>query len=182
MKKLILTTSFVILGLTAISQSLYICRTGEASFFSKAPLEDIEAHNRNTTSILNTSNGEIAFTVPIKAFKFEKDLMQEHFNEKYMESDKFPEATFKGKINEKVDYSKNGIYNVTSTGKLKIHGVEKDRTEKGTLTVKDGNITLQCNLKITLKDFNITIPKLVFENIAETVDVKINAPYVLFKK
>jgi hypothetical protein len=174
---------FILLSTAAAwSQSLYICRTGEASFYSKAPLENIEAFNRNTTSILNTANGEIAFTVPIKAFRFEKELMQEHFNEKYMESDKYPLATFKGKINEKVDYTKNGVYKVTTTGKLSIHGVEKDRTEKGTLTVKDGNITIDAEMKVTLNDFNITIPKLVFENIAETVDVKIHAPYVPFKK
>jgi hypothetical protein len=183
MKKIILLSVFSILAVMfADGQNLYICRSGQVTFFSDAPLEDIEAVNRNTTALLNPLNGELAFTVPIKAFKFDKELMQEHFNEKYMESDKYPDATFKGKINEKIDYTKDGTHNVTATGRLKIHGVEKDRTEKGVLTIKDGNVSLKCEMTVMVKDFNITIPKLVFENIAEKIDVKIQAPFVPYKK
>lgn len=173
---------FLLLAGSLSAQSLYISRSANVVFSSKAPLEDIEAVNNNGTSLLNTAKGEIAFTVPIKAFKFDKDLMREHFNEKYMESDQFPEATYKGKINEKVEYTKDGTYNVTTTGKLKIHGVEKDVTEKGIITVKGEQITVQCEMTVMTKDFHITIPKLVFENIAEKINIKINAPYVLFKK
>lgn len=180
MKKIIfILFLFTALGCTA--QSIYICRSGETTFFSKAPLEDIEAVNKNTTSLLNTATSDIVFTVPMKAFKFKKDLMREHFNEKYVESDKFPDATFKGKINEKVDFTKDGIYKVTATGKLKIHGVEKDRTEKGTLVIKGKEINLHTELEVLVKDFNIEIPQLVFEKVSEKIDVKLDATYVPYK-
>jgi hypothetical protein len=182
MKRTLLSLILLLSVTMGFSQSLYICRSGKVGFYSKAPLEDIEANNNNMTSLLNTASGEIVFTVPIKAFRFDKELMQEHFNEKYMESDKYPEATFKGKITDKIDFTKDGTYNVTAVGKLKIHGVEKDRTEKGVLTIKGGNITLESQMSVMVKDHKITIPKLLFENIAEKIDVKINAPYVQFKK
>ena len=108
----------------------------------------------------------------IRSFKFEKAFMEEHFNENYMESDKYKTAVFKGRINEKIDYSSDGSYDVTATGKLNIHGVEQDRTLKGTIVIKDNTITLESAFKVALKDHNIEIPKIVASNIAEEVDVK----------
>ena len=93
--------------------------------------------------------------------------MEEHFNEKYMESDKFPMATFKGSIKDAVDLTKNGDYKVTAAGKLTIHGVEHDITAPGTVSVKDGQISIQSDFSVLLREYNITVPQVVFQNIAE---------------
>ena len=103
--------------------------------------------------------------------------MQEQFNEKYMESEKYPEATFHGKINEEADPAKEVTYPITASGKLTVHGVEKEYSEKGTVTVKGGAITLDSSFKTSIADHKIEIPKLVIQNIAETVAVKLNVVY-----
>src|ERR1035438_1845816 len=115
-------------------QTIYSTKTGNVSFFSKTPIRDINAKNEKVGVVLNTATNEMVFVVSIKDFVFPDALMQEHFNENYMESDKYPTANFNGKFNEKIDYSKDGITNITATGKLKIHNIEKEVTEKGTLT------------------------------------------------
>src|SRR5882757_9087161 len=125
MKKIIVFF-LLALSLDTFSQNIFMLKEGEVSFFSKAPVEDIDAHNTSAHSVLNTTTREVAFLVPIRKFVFQKALMQEHFNEKYMESDKYPMASFKGKINEDVDFSKDGETKVTATGQLSIHGVEKE--------------------------------------------------------
>src|SRR6266446_7070845 len=108
MKRFLLFLPYFFLTFFVQAQSTYKSKEGEVSFFSKAPIEDIEAYNQNINSLLNISTGDIAFIIPIREFKFKKPLMEEHFNEKYMESDKFPTATFKGKINEKIDFTADG--------------------------------------------------------------------------
>ena len=107
--------------------------------------------------------------------------MQDHFNENYMESTKFPLASFRGKINEKIDYTRDGVYPVTSTGKFALHGVEKIETIKGTLTVKDQVIHLDAGLMVHTADFKIEIPKLVFSKIAEDIKVTMAADYKIKK-
>src|ERR1044071_1405315 len=126
MKKIFLI--LLISGFALVSRAqLYTAGEGSVvTFFSEAPLENIEATNSRISSFLNTSSNEVMFIVHIRGFTFDKDLMKEHFNEKYMESDKYPTATFKGKINDAVDYSKDGTYNVTATGMLNMHGVERE--------------------------------------------------------
>jgi len=170
------------LGCATVHGQIYSAKTGSINFFSKSLLENIDATSTNVQSILNTSAKTVAFIVPIRGFKFKDDLMQEHFNEKYMESDKYPNATYAGKINEDVDLSKDGIYEVSSTGKLTIHGVEKEVTQHATVLVKNGEISMVSNFPISIKDYNITIPKLLFQNIADTVAVKIKADYLPHKK
>jgi len=165
-----------------VEAQVFTAKKGTITFFSEAPLENIDATNYSIQSILNISNNTVAFIVPIRGFKFKKDLMEEHFNEKYMESDKFPNATYSGKINEEIAFDKNGTYPATSTGKLTIHGVEKTITQPGTITVNNGDITLESSFRIAVKDYGIEIPKLVFENIADTVLVKINVAYQPYKK
>lgn len=164
------------------AQPVYVCNNGEVTFYSKTPLEDIDAVSNSLNSIYNTSSNEIVFVVQMTSFKFKKAMMQDHFNEKYVESDKYPKASYKGKINETVDVTKDGTYDVTTTGTLTIHGVDKPRTEKGKLTVKDGVISIQSEFKVALKEFNIEIPKLVMQNIAEVVDVNFSATYEPYKK
>src|SRR5687767_244071 len=116
----------------------YMTKTGHVSFFSKAPMENIEAHNNQVSSIINTANGELVFSLLMKSFNFEKALMQEHFNEKYVESEKFPKAEFKGKITNlsAIDFKKEGSQAAEVAGTLTIHGVTKDVTAKGTVEVK----------------------------------------------
>src|SRR5690606_29851446 len=103
----------------------YLTRSGKVTFFSSTPLEAIEAFNNEAASVMDAKTGDIVFQVPIRSFKFENALMQEHFNENYLESSKYPKAEFKGKITDinKVNFSKDGTYNVTSKGNLTIHGV-----------------------------------------------------------
>src|SRR4051812_42398287 len=111
------------------SKNIFVCNSGEVTFFSEAPVENIDATSKSMHSILNTSNNEIVFVVAMRSFQFKKALMEEHFNEKYLESDKYPNGSYKGKIDETIDYSKNGEYDVSSSGILTIHGVDQQRTE-----------------------------------------------------
>src|ERR1700743_748286 len=121
---------------TQAGQGLYVCKNAQISLYSEAPIENIEAKSQKGTSVYNASTGDLAFSLPINSFVFAKSLMQEHFNENYMESDKYPQASFKGKITEHVDVSKDGSYSVTAAGVLNVHGVNQDRTIKGTIAVK----------------------------------------------
>jgi hypothetical protein len=182
MKKFILCIAIITMCAHLTQAQIYTTKTCEVSFFSEAPMENIEAHNKAAAPILNTSNKELAIRVPITGFVFEKDLMKEHFNENYMESSKYPYGIFKGVINETVDFKKDGTQKVTVTGKLEIHGVSKDRTIDGTLTIKGEEVNLVSNFNVKVADHKIEVPKLVFQNIAETVLVKINATLTPYKK
>lgn len=163
------------------SAQIFISKQCEISFFSATPIEDIEALNANAVPVLNTATNEIAIKVPITSFIFRSQLMQDHFNENYMESEKYPFAIFKGKINEKIDFTKKLCYPVTVTGNFNMHGVEKCIVISGTVTPEDGKLIIAAKFKVKLSDYNIKIPKVVMQNIAEEVDVKINSslePYV----
>lgn len=159
---------------------LFMTQTGKTSFFSKTPVEDISALNSNVLAAINTSNGEIAVKMNMTQFKFQNKLMEEHFNENYMESDKFPTGSFKGKINETIDYTKAGTYDVTAKGTLTIHGVTKEKVLTGKLTVGKDALTLDSNFEVALVDYKIEVPKLVWEKIAEKIAVKNN--FTLLKK
>jgi Mg2+/Co2+ transporter CorB len=181
MKKIVL--SFVILAFSSVmTAQIYIAKSCEISFFSDAPVEDIEAVNKACKPIINTATNDVQMKIVISAFQFEKPLMQEHFNENYMESEKFPNAIFKGKINEKVDWTKDGEYKVTVTGKLMIHGVEKERTIDGVIKIKGSEITISSKFKIHIADHGIKVPSLYVQNIAEDVEVKLNAILEPYKK
>jgi polyisoprenoid-binding protein YceI len=173
MKKIMLVMVMAGLGFLANAQ-MYSTATGKVGFFSKTPVEDIKAENSSVLAVLKTETNELAISITNTAFEFDNKLMQEHFNEKYMESDKFPKSTFKGKINEKVDYTKDGEYSVTATGILNIHGVDQTRTITGTLTIKDGKVQLVSNFKVKVADHKITIPTIVTAKIAEEIDVKVD--------
>lgn len=175
MKKSVLTMVSVALMALGAQAQLFSTSVGTINFFSKTPVENIEARSTQTLSVLNVKTKELAFSVGNATFKFQNKLMEEHFNEKYMETEKYPQSTFKGKINEDIDLTKDGEYKVTVTGKLNIHGVEQERTIPGTITVKDGTITLTSLFKVKEVDHKIEIPKLVVANIAEEIDVKIEA-------
>lgn len=161
------------------AQSRYIDKAGKASFFSKAPLENIEAHNNQALSLLDANSGEIAASILMKSFQFEKALMQEHFNEKYIESDKYPKATFKGKITDlsKLDLTKDGQYTVEVEGEITIHGETQPIKTNVDFVVKDKTISATSTFHLKVKDFKITIPTVVVKNIAEEVEVKVAFNY-----
>ncbi len=163
-------------------QDLYACKNARVSLYSSAPIEDIKATSNTGTSVYNASTGDLAFAVPIRSFQFEKSLMQEHFNDDYMESDKFPKATFKGKVNEHPDLSKDGSYPITATGYFQVHGVTQSRTINGNLKVSNGVITMTSEFMVKCADHHIDIPKIVFHNIAESIKINVTATYTTYKK
>lgn len=159
----------------ALSQKAHLDKQAQISFFSEAPLENIDAHSKSAVGIIDISNGAVFFKVPIKSFSFKKALMQEHFNENYMESDKYPHATLKGQIKEFPDLKKEGTYNVVVEGDLTIHGVTQKRSIPGTIRVQGDTLTVTSEFDVRLADHNIKIPTLVIKNIAEVVQVKVNS-------
>jgi polyisoprenoid-binding protein YceI len=155
----------------ATSQTLFRTSTGEISFYSKTPLEDIQATNQKVGAIVNASTKELAIQMRITDFQFPNKLMQEHFNENYLESEKFPTAKFVGKIKEELDFSKAGTYEVTAAGNLSIHGVTKPVVVKGRLTSAGNEMRVNFAFQVRPEDYEIEVPSLVFDKIAETIDV-----------
>lgn len=165
-----------------VQAQIFKSTSTDISFFSETLLENIEAKNSLSASMLNLKDNQLVFQIPIKGFNFEKNLMQEHFNENYLESEKFPKASFNGNINEDVDLSKDGTFDITATGILMVHGIEKERTLTGTIIRKGDEISLIGEFQIELKEHKIKIPKVVIANIAEVIDVKVSATYKPYEK
>lgn len=173
----------MLVGCASLKAQVYSTTKGEINFFSSAPLEDISAKNNRVISMLNTQTGELVVRVPINQFDFPNKLMQRHFNENYMESEKYPYGTFKGKLNEQIDFSKPGTYDASASGVLNIHGVDQKRTLNGKVTVgTDGSLELQTKFIVALADHKIDVPKIVFNKIAEKISVTANFNYQAFKK
>ncbi len=166
------------------AQHKYFTRNGHISFFSKTPVENITADNKQVASILDATSGELVFSVLMKSFQFPKALMQEHFNESYIESDKYPKSTFKGKIQniQAIDFTKEGVYAVDVTGDLTIHGVTKPVKAGGTLEVKDNNLYAKSLFTVAVADYNIQIPKIVQDNIAKNIDIQVDLVYEPMKQ
>lgn len=154
----------------------FITKTGLIKFYSDAPLEKIEAYNRQVNSALDYSTGGFVFKVLMKSFEFKKALMQEHFNENYVESDKFPSASFVGKVNNinDVKLETDGIYEVNVEGKLTLHGITKEIREKGTFEVNKGILVGKSTFNLTLSDYDISIPVNLGNNISKTVEVTVD--------
>lgn len=166
------------LGFSLNAQKVFT-KNGAVSFFSKSTLENIQASNNQVMSVLIPSTGDLQFSVLIKSFHFKKSLMEEHFNENYMESDKFPKASFKGKINDlsKVNFTTDGSYAVEVSGDLSIHGVTQKVVTQGTLVVKAGVITAAAKFNLKLADYKISIPSVVKDNIAEVIEINLSCIY-----
>jgi|ERR1051326_8644373 hypothetical protein len=176
MKNITALMIYATLALGAGAQTLK-SESGKATFYSSAPLENIDATSQNLVSVLDASSGEIAFTVAMTSFEFRNKKMQEDFNENFMESEKYPKARYTGKINEKIDLKKDGTYKVTSTGTLTIHGVSKQRTDTATLIVKNGKAELKGKFMVHVADYGIKIPTIVFYHIASDVKVTFETIY-----
>lgn len=161
------------------AQLKYIDRRGHASFFSSAPMEDIRAENNQAVSIIDTQTGEIVASMLMRSFNFRKALMEEHFNENYVESDKYPKATFKGKIVNlaEVDFAKEGNYTLDITGEISLHGATQPITLKAEAVVRGGTVSAKAVFPLRVKDFKIEVPRLVINNIAEVVEVTVSFNY-----
>jgi hypothetical protein len=171
----LLLSVFLIGILSSATAQNFGTKNGKIGFFSSTPVEDIKAVSDKLTSVLIPTRKEVAFQVPVKSFTFAKGLMQEHFNENYLESDKYPYAKFKGNIDELVDFSKDGDYNVTSSGTLTVHGVSKQRTIPGKISVRNGKVRIVSSFDVACVDHNIKIPTLVITKVAEVIKVSVDA-------
>ena len=159
----------------------YITKNGKISFFSKTPMEDISAVTNQALSVLNSKTGDLAFSVLITGFTFKKALMQEHFNDDKMESAKYAKSTFKGTIADisKVNFSKDGTYNVSVSGSLSIHGVTNKISVPGSITVKAGKVAASAVFKVLLADYKISISKIEESNISKSIELKVDCNYEL---
>lgn len=178
MKKITLLFILALVSRLTVAQDIFISKNANASFFSSTVVEDIEAKTNTGASVINVKSGEIFFTISNASFRFPKKLMEEHFNENYIESEKFPNSAFKGKITGNYTPGKNGIYQVSVTGNLLIHGISRPVTVPAELTVNDGNISAKTSFKVKIADYGIKVPSLVFKNIAEFIEIKIQALYL----
>lgn len=158
------------------SAQKYSVADGYVKFFSSAPLEDITAVNKKVKSIFNSESAEIVFSIPINQFMFQKKLMQEHFNEKYMDSEKYPYSTFSGKLSN-YEVANEGEQHVTAVGKLTLHGVARDVSIPGTIQRITNGFIMKSVFQVKLKDFAVEIPKLMWQNIAEEVEVALELMY-----
>lgn len=183
MKKTILFLAFF--GTSClVSAQIFMAKTSEISFFSEARLENIDAKNTTGKPVMDTKAGKIQVQVTMKGFKFKSPLMEEHFNETYVESDKYPHAKFSGTIenNDKIDYSKDGEYDVVVNGTMTLHGETKNITALGKLTIAGKKIFLESKFPLTLADYKIDIPKDKLTNISQVVDVTVKAILEPFEK
>lgn len=175
-----LLLSLALLPLCAVAQDRYMTRTGHIAFHSGTPVEDIHADNRKVSSVWDASSGAIEFAVLIKAFEFEKALMQEHFNENYMESNTYPKATFKGKVAGITadQLKKPGTYEGTVEGELTMHGATKPLKTKATVVVDAGGaVKASADFVVKPEDHGIAIPGVVRKNIAEEIQVMVRMDY-----
>jgi len=182
-KSLMIIAGFLMFAASTFGQK-YFSKTGEISFFSNTAMENIEAVSNSASTVIDLESGKIQWAVLIKSFEFEKALMQEHFNENYMESEKFPKAKFKGEIVDagKLDFSKDGELKTEAKGMLTIHGETMEVTVPVIFVVKDGEVVGTSEFIVKPADYKIEIPSVVRDNIAKELELKIKANYVSLDK
>jgi len=175
--KLLVCLVCALITVRSISAQKFFTRTGKVSFYSDTPMEKIEARNKSANCVLDATTGKLEFSVLVKGFQFEKALMQEHFNENYMESNTFPKAMFKGQIlnYKKPDMTKNGRNNVEVEGELTIHGVTQKVKTGAVLEVQSGKLMASAEFNVAVADYKIAIPSLVKDKIAKNVKISVDA-------
>lgn len=179
MLKIMSVLCFLFWGMALQAQSRYACSNGEIYFKSDAPLEVIEARSKEMRGLIDPEKKTFAFSVAMETFKgFNSPLQQVHFNENYMETRIHPKSTFSGKIIEQLDFSQDGTYEVRAKGKLNIHGIEQERIIKSTVVVKGNTIKLTSEFTVLLEEHGITIPKIVYQKIADEIKVNVTATLV----
>ncbi|MEO1259832.1 MAG: YceI family protein [Bacteroidota bacterium] len=184
MYKIISILAFLMLASSGLEAQIFFTRSGKISFYSDAPVEKIEAVNSSATSVIDTESGKMEFAVLIKGFQFQKSLMQEHFNDNYMESSKFPKAIFKGQLDApyQVNFKTAGTYTAKVSGQLTIHGVSQPKALDATFVVKEGAIEGNAQFNVSVTDHNIDIPAMMVDRIADTIAVKVEMEYKLLEK
>jgi polyisoprenoid-binding protein YceI len=178
MKRLLLLF-FLLIVISAANAQKFMTKNGYIGFYSHTAMEDIKADNNQVVGALDKTTGEMVFQALIKSFHFDRALMEEHFNENYLESDKYPKSVFKGKITNlsSVDFSKNGTYDVTVEGDLTIHDVTNKISTKGTIEVTVSGINATSKFKIVPEDYKINIPGVVREKIDKSLEVTVNMKF-----
>ncbi|RZL40117.1 MAG: YceI family protein [Pedobacter sp.] len=163
-----------------LQETVFECQNGTIHFVSEAPLELIQANSKQMKGVLRTQDQGFAFSVANSTFEgFNSPLQKEHFNENYMESKVYPKISFRGKIIEPIDFSKKGSYKVRAKGMLNAHGVDQERIIQADLVVNDKTVKISSRFNVLLQDHNISIPKIVYQKIAEEITVDVNATLTL---
>ncbi|MCC7246976.1 MAG: YceI family protein [Saprospiraceae bacterium] len=174
--RFLIVIASILLFLPAIYAQTHRCDDGLVKLRSDAALEIIDAQSHHLKGAIDATNNTFAWSVEITSLKgFNSPLQKEHFNENYMESPKYPRASFSGKIIEKIDFEQNGTYTVRAKGQLSIHGITQERIIKSTLEIKNGELIVKSDFSVPLSDHNISIPKIVHQKIAEEINVNIEA-------
>jgi hypothetical protein len=183
MKTISVVLILVTICVTSSAQK-YMTKNGFIGFYSHTPLEDIKAENNQVASVLDISTGDLVFQVLVRSFRFEKALMEEHFNENYIESEKYPKSSFKGKITNlaSVDFTKNGIYDVTVEGDLSIHNVTNKISTKGTVEIVTGGLNANAKFHLVPEDYKINIPGIVRDKIDKSMEVNVSMKYTPVEK
>lgn len=171
----LLLGALLILGATGYAQNHFIAKNGSVHFTSDAPLELIQATSQTLNGVLDTESASFAFAVDIRSFQgFNSPLQREHFNENYLESRRFPRATFTGRIIEDVDFSAPGNYEVRAKGQLDVHGIRQERIIKGRMEIAPDRIRILAAFSILLEDHQINVPQIVYQKIAEEIQVELD--------
>lgn len=178
---IILGSLLLLFQLSAAAQN-YMAKNVKVGLFSSTPVEDIRAVNVKAVAVLVGKTREIVVQVPIKDFEFDRKLMQEHFNENYMESDKYPLAKFKGIIDQQIDFSKDGVYDVKVAGTLTVHGVDQPRSISGKVIVSGGSVQILTDFKVACADHRIKIPTLIITKVAEVIYIKLDGQLSVVKQ
>ncbi len=169
-------TFILFIASNLITAQIYVCKEGNTKFTSEAPLELIKAQSNKTSGVVDCATKNVAFSIDVSSFDgFNSELQKEHFLENYLETEKYPNATFKGKIIENVDFTKKGVINVRAKGILLIHGVSKEKIVKVQLTIKDKEIFTEAEFEVPLDEHNIRVPKVVNQKIASVITVEVKA-------
>lgn len=178
--RLLITFSLAFLTTGLEAQKRYTSRNARIDFTSEAQLELIKAETNTVKGLIDPTTNQFAFTIDVKSFQgFNSNLQREHFNEKYMESDKYPKATFSGKIIERIDFLSDGAHEVRAKGDLDIHGVKQTRIIKGKILIKNGTLNVNATFDVPLSDHNISIPTVVSQKIATQIKVQFEASMLL---
>jgi hypothetical protein len=180
LKEIFYTTLLLLLSCTALpaQEGLFRMEQGSIAFESNAPLEVIKARSEELKGLIKPETRTFAFSIPMSSFQgFNSPLQREHFNENYLESSKYPNATFSGKIIEDLDFAQEGSYSIRAKGLLDIHGMKQERIIKSQLIIKGTTLEVQSDFTVLLEEHNISIPKIVYQKIAEEIQVHIKATF-----
>ena len=180
MVKILLCCALIFCSLKGEGQKKFGTANGTINFISNAELELIKASSDKLQGVIDPGSNQFAFSIPVQSFRgFNSDLQREHFNEKYMESEKYPKITFTGKIIEQVDFTTDGTYEVRAKGDLDIHGQKQTRIIKSKIEISEGVVTILADFKVPLADHNISIPRIVNQKIATEIEVNVKADMTL---